>query len=67
MDFGFTTVAEPLLVNGPIPGSTPIYNPAIDGQDSAVRPATLFLKPFYDTTEPGQAIIAQTAQSVLTS
>lgn len=34
--FGFSNVAEPVLLNGPTPGSAPIYNPAIDGQDPAV-------------------------------
>lgn len=66
-NFGFTNVAEPVLVNGTIPGTTPIYNPAIVGQDPAVQHATLFLNPFYGATALGQAIMAQTARSVLTS
>lgn len=64
-DFGFTNVAQPILLSGTAPGSTPIYNPAINGQDPAVEHSTLFLDPFYDATTMGQAIMAQTAVRTL--
>ena len=66
-DYGFTNVTEPLLSSGTSPGSTVAYNPAVNGQDSAVERSTLFLDPFFDLTAPGQAIIAQTARDTLTT
>ena len=66
-DFGFANVAQPVLLSGTAPGSTPIYNPAIDGRDPAVEHSTLFLDPFYDATTMGQTIMAQTALKTLTA
>lgn len=66
-DYGFTNTTQPVLVSTPTPGSKPVYNPAIVGQDPQVEHGSLFLDPFFDPTALGQAIIAQTARSTLTT
>ncbi len=65
--YGFTNVSQPVLSSAPGIGSTPVYNPAVVGQDPAVQHATLFLDQYFDPTALGQAIIAQTARSTLTT
>ena len=64
--YGFTNTTQPVLVTTPGNGVTPVYNPAIVGQDPAVEHASLFLDPYFDPTELGQALIAQTARNALT-
>lgn len=66
-DYGFTNVAEPVLVSTPGAGVAPVYNPAIVGQDPAVQHGSLFIDPYFNPTALGQAIIAQTARSTLTA
>ena len=63
--YGFTNVDEPVLINPPVPGSTPIYNPAIVGQDPLVEHGTLFLDPFFHPTALGHSVIAETARNAL--
>ena len=65
--FGFSNLTQPVLINPPVTGSTPTYNPAIVGQDPAVEHGSVFLDPFFDPTALGHAIIAQTARSTLTA
>ena len=66
-DYGFNNTTQPVLVSTPGVGTTPVYNPAIVGQDPQVEHGSLFLDPFFDPTALGQAIIAQTARSTLTT
>ena len=66
-DYGFTNATQPVLVSTPGIGTTPVYNPAIVGQDPQVEHGSLFLDPYFDPTALGQAIIAQTARSTLTT
>ena len=66
-DYGFTNVTQPVLISTPNAGSTPVYNPAIVGQDPAVEHGSLFIDPYFNPTALGQAIIAQTARSTLTT
>ncbi len=65
--YGFTNTTQPVLVSTPNPGTTPVYNPAIVGEDPQVQHGSLFLDPYFDPTALGQAIIAQTARSTLTA
>ncbi len=67
IDYGFTNVNQSVLSSAPGIGSTPAYNPAIVGQDPAVHHATLFLDQYFDPTALGQALMAQTARSTLTT
>ena len=64
-DYGFTNITQPVLVSTPTAGSTPAYNPAIVGQDPQVEHGSLFLDPYFDPTELGQTLIAQTARNTL--
>jgi len=64
--YGFTNITQPVLITPPGSSVTPVYNPAIVGQDPAVQHGSLFLDPYFDPTELGQAIMAQTARSTLT-
>lgn len=64
--YGFANVSESVLANPPFPGSTPVYNPNIVGQDPAVEHGTLFLDPFFNPTALGQSVMAETARSALT-
>ncbi len=66
-DYGFTNATQPVLVSTPGIGTTPVYNPAVVGQDPQVEHGSLFLDPYFDPTALGQAIIAQTARSTLTT
>jgi phospholipase/lecithinase/hemolysin len=66
-NFGFSNTTQPVLVSTPGIGTTPTYNPAIVGQDPQVQHGSLFLDPYFDPTALGQAIIAQTARSTLTT
>ena len=63
--YGFTNVTEPVLSSLPGTGSTPAYNPAINGQDPQVEHGSLFIDPLFDTTERGQMLIAQAAHGTL--
>ena len=63
--YGFTNIAESVLAAPPFPGSVPVYNPAIVGQDPVVQHSTLFLDPFFNPTALGQSIMAETARSSL--
>ncbi len=63
--YGFTNVTQPVLTSTPGIGTTPVYNPAVVGHDPAVQHGSLFLDPYFDPTALGQAIVAQTARSVL--
>ena len=63
--YGFTNVAEPVLVSLPNPGEEIVYNPAIVGQDPAVEHGTLFVDPLFHPTALGHAIVAETARDVL--
>ncbi len=65
--YGFTNITQPVLITPPGSSVTPVYNPAIVGQDPAVEHGSLFLDPYFDPTALGQAIIAQTARSTLTA
>ncbi len=65
--YGFTNITQPVLVSTPNAGTTPVYNPAIVGQDPQVEHGSLFLDPYFDPTALGQALIAQTARSTLTA
>ena len=67
LNYGFTNTTQPVLVSTPGNGTTPAYNPAIVGQDPQVEHGSLFLDPYFDPTALGQAIIAQTARSTLTT
>ncbi len=67
LNYGFTNATQPVLVSTPGIGTTPAYNPAIVGQDPQVQHGSLFLDPYFDPTALGQAIIAQTARSTLTT
>ena len=67
LNYGFTNATQPVLVSTPNPGTTPAYNPGIVGQDPQVEHGSLFLDPYFDPTALGQAIIAQTARSTLTT
>ena len=64
--YGFTNVEESVLVSLPFPGTQPVYNPDIVGQDPVVQHSTLFLDPFFNPTALGQSIIAESARSALT-
>lgn len=64
--YGFTNVTESVLANPPFPGSKPVYNPNIVGQDLIVQHSTLFLDPFFNPAALGQSVIAETARSALT-
>lgn len=66
-NYGFTNITQPVLVSTPGVGSEPTYNPAIVGQDPAVQHGSLFIDPYFNPTALGQAIIAQTARSTLTT
>lgn len=66
-NYGFTNITEPVLVSTPGTSVTPVYNPAIVGQDPAVQHGSLFIDPYFNPTALGQAIIAQTARSTLTA
>ena len=57
--YGFNNITQPVLAIPPAPGSTSVYNPAINGQDPAVLNASLFIDPFFDLTSIGQLLIAQ--------
>ena len=57
--YGFNNITQPVLAIPPTPGSTSVYNPAINGQDPAVLNASLFIDPFFDLTSIGQLLIAQ--------
>ncbi len=63
--YGFLNVTESVLANPPFPGSTPVYNPDIVGQDPLVQHGTLFIDPFFNPTALGQSIIAETARGTL--
>lgn len=64
--YGFTNVDQPVLANPPFqPGTPEAYNPAIVGQDPAVRHASLFLDPEFDPTALGHAILGETARNAL--
>ena len=64
--YGFTNVDQPVLANPPLqPGTPEAYNPAIVGQDPAVRHASLFLDPEFDPTALGHAILGETARNAL--
>ncbi len=63
--YGFTNVTEPVLSSIPGASPTPVYNPAINGQDPKVEYGALFMDPLFDTTERGQMLIAQAARSTL--
>ncbi len=65
--YGFTNTTQPVLVSTPTAGTTPTYNPAIVGEDPQVQHGSLFLDPYFDPTALGQALIAQTARSTLTT
>jgi len=65
--YGFTNITQPVLVSTPNAGTTPVYNPAIVGQDPQVEHGSLFLDPYFDPTALGQALIAQTARTTLTT
>ena len=65
--YGFTNITQPVLVSTPNAGTTPAYNPAIVGADPQVQHSSLFLDPFFNPTALGQAIIAQTARTTLTT
>ena len=57
--YGFNNITQPVLATPPAPGSTSVYNPAINGQDPAVLNASLFIDPYFDLTTVGQLLIAQ--------
>ena len=63
--YGFTNVAEPVLVSLPNPGEEIVYNPAIVGQDPAVEHGTLFVDPLFHPTALGHSILAETARDTL--
>ncbi len=63
--YGFSNISQPILANPPTTGSTPVYNPAVVGQDPQVQHSSLFLDPYFDPTALGQAIMAQTARTML--
>ncbi len=63
--YGFSNLTQPILANPPIAGTTPVYNPAIVGQDPTVRHSSLFLNPFFAPTALGQALMAETARDTL--
>ena len=64
--YGFVNVDQPVLAAPPIePGTPEVYNPAIVGQDPAVRHATLFVDPVFHPTALGHAIAGETARDVL--
>ena len=64
--YGFVNVDEPVLAAPPLqPGTPEVYNPAIVGQDPAVRHATLFTDPFFHPTALGHAVVAETARDAL--
>ena len=64
--YGFVNVNQPVLALPPLePGTPEVFNPAIDGQDPAVRAETLFIDPFFHPTAPGQVLIAEAALDVL--
>ena len=63
--YGFSNITQPILANPPILGTTPVYNPAIVGQDPTVRHSSLFLNPFFAPTALGQALMAETARNTL--
>ena len=64
--YGFVNVDQSVLAAPPIqPGTPEIYNPAIVGQDPAVRHATLFIDPVFHPTALGHAIVGETARDVL--
>jgi len=67
LDYGFTNISQPVLSSTPAPNTSPTYNPAIVGQDPQVQHGSLFLDPFFDPTALGQALIAQTARTTLTT
>lgn len=64
-DYGFTNTTQPVLSSLPGTGSTPTYNPAINGQDPQVERGSLFIDPLFNTTERGQMLIAQAARHTL--
>jgi outer membrane lipase/esterase len=63
--YGFTNVTQPVLSSLPGIGSTPTYNPAINGRNPQVEQGSLFLDPLFDTTERGQMLIAKAALRTL--
>ena len=64
--YGFVNVDQPVLAIPPIqPGTPEVYNPAIVGQDPAVRHATLFIDPVFHPTALGHAILGETARDDL--
>ena len=64
--YGFSEIKESVLVSLPFPGTQPVYNPDIVGQDPVVQHGTLFVDPFFNPSALGQSIIAETARSALT-
>jgi phospholipase/lecithinase/hemolysin len=64
--YGFSNISQPILANPPTTGSMPAYNPAVVGKDPQVQHSSLFLDPYFDPTALGQAIVAQTARTMLT-
>jgi phospholipase/lecithinase/hemolysin len=64
--YGFVNVDQSVLALPPIaPGTPEVYNPAIVGQDPAVRHATLFIDPVFHPTALGHAILGETARDEL--
>ncbi len=64
--YGFVNVDQSVLAAPPIePGTPEVYNPAIVGQDPAVRHATLFVDPVFHPTALGHAVLAETARDYL--
>ena len=64
--YGFVNVDQSVLALPPIqPGTPEVYNPAIVGQDPAVRHATLFVDPVFHPTALGHAILGETARDYL--
>lgn len=63
--YGFANVTQPVLSSLPGTGTSPVYNPAINGQDPRVEHGSLFIDPLFDTTTRAQTLIAQTAHGTL--
>jgi phospholipase/lecithinase/hemolysin len=64
--YGFLNMDQSVLALPPIqPGTPEVYNPAIVGQDPAVRHATLFVDPVFHPTALGHAILGETARDYL--
>ena len=64
--YGFTNVTQPVISSIPGTTSAPVYNTAINGQNSSLEQGSLFMDPLFDTTSRGQTLIAQTAHNTLT-